>query len=337
MEGSRNLDKITIYDIAAKAGVSASTVSRVINNYPYVKKATRDKVHKLLAENNYILNETARSLVTQSSHMAGILISDIRMTHHTEGVYYIEQEFSKRGYSCIIYNTGLNPESMALHIQMLSQKKIEALVLVGSIYQNETVKRAISQFIPSVPVAICNGYFEAPNVYGVVADECNGVMDCVRLLAEKGRKKICFIYYNDTPSNQQKILGFTRGCREFLSDDSSCLVKVEMNISKVENILTDFFSSHSEVDAVIFAEDFLALIGLHVLATLNKRIPDDIAVIGINNSKYACISNPSLTSLDNMLYDMSIMAVRTLLNVLDGDYGNKHIILGTRIEERNST
>ena len=79
------MNETTIYDIAKKAGVSASTVSRVINNYQYVRKDTREKIQKLLDESNYIPNAAARSLVTQSSRMVGVLIADLRTTHHTDG------------------------------------------------------------------------------------------------------------------------------------------------------------------------------------------------------------------------------------------------------------
>lgn len=125
----------TIYEIAEKAGVSTSTVSRVINNYPYIKKETREKVQKILKEFKYIPNDTARSLVNKSSRMIGVLISDIRTTHYTEGVYYIQQEFSEKGYSCLIYNTGTDPEKQASYIQLLRQRKVEAVILIGSIYQ----------------------------------------------------------------------------------------------------------------------------------------------------------------------------------------------------------
>ena len=91
------MQEVTIYDIAKMAGVSPSTVSRIINNYPHVKKATRARVQKLLQEYHYIPNEAARGLVTQASRIIGILISDIRTTHHTDGVYYIEREFVRQG------------------------------------------------------------------------------------------------------------------------------------------------------------------------------------------------------------------------------------------------
>ena len=133
------MQEVTIYDIAKLAGVSASTVSRVINEYPHVKKSTRARVLKLLDEYHYVPNETARGLVNQSTRMIGILISDIRTTHHTDGVYYIEQELSKQGYSCLIYNTGSSKKDQTRYIQLLSQRKVEAAVLMGSIYQTEVV------------------------------------------------------------------------------------------------------------------------------------------------------------------------------------------------------
>ena len=97
---------MTIYDIAKEAGVSASTVSRVINNKPGVRKETKKKIQQLLAKYNYSPNEAARGLVTQASKIIGILVDDIRTIHHTDGAYIIERELVKLGYCCIIFNTG---------------------------------------------------------------------------------------------------------------------------------------------------------------------------------------------------------------------------------------
>ena len=203
--------QVTIYDIAKMANVSASTVSRVVNNKQNVNPKTRAKIMKLLAENNYVPNEAARGLVMQSSHMIGILITDIRTTQHTDGIYYIERELSAHGYSCLIHNTGRDESNWINYIQLLSQRKIEALVLMGSIYQSDVVREAISLYLPSIPVVICNGYFNAPNVYGLVSDEYNGVIECVELLAKKGRKHPSFLMNQTTPSNEQKKLGFEAG------------------------------------------------------------------------------------------------------------------------------
>ncbi|MBR2282127.1 MAG: LacI family DNA-binding transcriptional regulator [Spirochaetales bacterium] len=328
----------TIYDIAAKAGVSASTVSRVINNYPYVNKETRAKVLKVLAENNYVQNEAARSLVTQNSKMAGILIADVRTTHHTEGVYYVEHEFSNNGYSCLIYNTGTDPENQAKYIQILSQRKVEAVVLMGSVFQNSTVQNAIMVYLPNTPVAICNGYMDGPNIYGVTADEYGGVMKAVKLLAGKGRKKLAFISNHITPSNQSKIDGFKDGLRLYCNAAEPIVMEVDSgDILEFEKATLQLLKNHPDTDAIIFSEDYIALAGLHSLCNIGIKVPEQVAVVGLNNSKYAEISNPSLTSIDNMLYDTSLIAVRNVLEVLRGGHVNRRMSIGSDIVERSST
>lgn len=328
----------TIYDIAAKAGVSASTVSRVINNYPYVNKETRAKVLKVLSDSNYVQNEAARSLATQNSKMAGILIADVRTTHHTEGVYYVEHEFSNNGYSCLIYNTGTDPENQAKYIQILSQRKVEAVVLMGSVFQNSTVQNAIMVYLPNTPVAICNGYMDGPNIYGVTADEYGGVMKAVKLLAGKGRRHLAFITNRITPSNQCKIDGFKDGLRLYCNGQEPNVIEVKSNeIMDFEKTTLQLLKTCPETDAIIFSEDFIALAGLHALFNMGIKVPDQVAVVGLNNSRYAQISNPSLTSIDNMLYDTSLIAVRNVLEVLRGGHVNRRMSIGSDIVERSST
>ena len=328
----------TIYDIAEKAGVSASTVSRVINNYPYVNKETRAKVLKVIAESNYIQNDSARSLATQSTKMAGILIADVRTTHHTEGVYYVEHEFSKNGYSCLIYNTGTDPEQQAKYIQILSQKKVEAVVLMGSVFQNVTVQNAIMVCMPDTPVAICNGYLDGPNIYGVTSDERTGVMNAVKLLADKGRRNIAFLTNKLTPSNQNKVDGFNDGLKLYVKGGKEEVVEIQSGeVSDYEEATRRLIQTRPETDAIIFSEDYVAIAGLHALYEMGISVPDQVAVVGMNNSRYAQISNPALTSIDNMLYDTSLIAVRNLLEVLKGERVNHRMSIGTNIVERSST
>ena len=328
----------TIYDIAEKAGVSASTVSRVINNYPYVNKETRAKVLKVIAESNYIQNDSARSLATQSTRMAGILIADVRTTHHTEGVYYVEHEFSKNGYSCLIYNTGTDPEQQARYIQILSQKKVEAVVLMGSVFQNVSVQNAIMVCMPNTPVAICNGYLDGPNIYGVTSDEHGGVMNAVRLLASKGRKNIGFMTNRLTPSNQEKLDGFNDGYKLYVKGGTCEVIEIQSSeISDYVEATRQLMKAKPKTDAIIYSEDYIAIAGLHALYELGIQVPTQVSVVGMNNSRYAQISNPALTSIDNMLYDTSLIAVRNLLEVLKGERVNHRMSIGTNIVERSST
>ena len=329
--------QVTIYDIAKMANVSASTVSRVVNNKQNVSPKTRARILKLLAQHNYVPNEAARGLVTQSTHMIGVLITDIRTTHHTQGVYYIEQELSRQGYSCLIHNTGRDEQHWVHYVQELSQRKIEALILMGSIYQSDTMKEAIALYLPSVPVVICNGYFAAPNAYGIVSDEQGGVTDCVGLLRQTGCQKPAFLMNPSTPSNEQKKLGFLFGMGRYDPDLVPITVECGSAIEEVAAAVREMLEAHRDIDGIVFSEDNMAVVGLRTLADLGRRVPEDVQIVGINNSQLAKLSIPTLTSLDNMLYDISMTAVRHVLALLSGQRVSKKMLICTEIVTRGST
>lgn len=329
--------QVTIYDIAKMANVSASTVSRVVNNKQNVSAKTRARILKLLAEHSYVPNEAARGLVTQSSHMIGVLLTDIRTTQHTQGVYFIERELSSQGYSCIIHNTGRDQQSWVHYVQELSQRKIEALILMGSIYQADAMRAAIALFLPNVPVVVCNGYFAAPNVYGIVSDEMGGVTDCVGLLRETGCRRPAFLMNLSTPSNEQKKLGFLNGMARFYPDLSPLVLECDISLEEIAAATKGMLLEHPDVDGIVFSEDNMALVGLRILADLGRRVPEDVQIVGINNSRFAQLSIPSLTSLDNMLYDVSMTAVHHVLSLLAGQRVSKRTLIGTEIVARGST
>ena len=169
---------MTIYDIAQEAGVSASTVSRVINKKKGVNKNNRILVEALLKKYNFEPNASARGLVQQSTKIIGIVMSDIRTAHHAEGAYFMEQELKNYGYNCIIINSGFSDATREESIRTLFSRRVEAIVLVGSTFQSETMKKAILEYLGDLPVIIENGYIDLPNVYGVLADEEHGIADC---------------------------------------------------------------------------------------------------------------------------------------------------------------
>lgn len=329
--------KVTIYDIARMANVSPSTVSRVANNQPNVKKATRMRIMKLFEEYSYTPNETARCLVTQSSHMVGVLISDIRTTHHTDGIFYLQRELSNHGYSCLIYNTGTTDDEQAQYVQVLGQKKVDAAVLMGSIYQTENMRKALKKYLSSIPVFICNGYLDLPNVYGLIADERGGVSDCVRLLADNGKKDVAFIVNHYTPSNVLKREGFENGVARYCAGHSPVIIESGTGIPDIYSATQTLMRTHPDTRGIIFSEDMLAVIGIRALKEMGIRIPEDVAVIGINNSIYTEMCTPTLTSLDTMLYDLSMTVAKDIFSVLQGDHINKKVMIYSEIVERQST
>lgn len=326
---------MTIYDIAKEAGVSASTVSRVINGKEGIKKETREKIKNILEKSNYIPNDSARGLVMQSTKLIGILIEDIRVSHHTDAAYFIEKELSKSGYLVITLNTGFSDKKKAESIMLLSQRRVEGMILIGSMFGSKKVEESIERNLSNIPVIIVNGYIDAPNVYSILIDEKTGVYNLTKLFLDKGKTNIAFVSDYNTPSCIKKIEGYEKAMKECGYE-----IRVYKNIGNTleagKQITKSIIEENLPLDGIIYSVDILAVGGIKMLNELGKNIPDEIAVAGIDNTVYAEISYPSLTSIDNKLKESSIKAASILVKCLNGKNREKSTVLYTDIIRRSS-
>lgn len=337
--------RMTIYDIAKKAGVSASTVSRVINNKPGIKEETRKRVQKLLDESGYTPDVMARGLVMQASRIIGILIEDIRVSHHTDSAYVIEQEMTAHGYTCITFSTGNDPVQKAKYIEILEQRRVQGVILIGSMFASEPVKQAIQRHLSDIPVVIVNGVLDLPNVYNILIDEEHGTEDCVEYLFNRGCRRFAYIMDVSTPSNQKKLKGFRSGisrCDLSLTDDRiveapGCDPNPADSLTRGRAAAAILLERCPDVDAILCSTDMLAIGCMQVLQECGVKIPEQIAIMGVDNSLYGQICTPTLSSLDNKLTELSLNAARILLDAFDGRTASHKIMLFTDIVARQST
>ena len=327
---------MTIYDIAREAGVSASSVSRVVNHKPGVNPQTRKLIEGLLEKYNFIPSETARGLVNQSSKMLGILVADIRNVHYTDGAYFVEREFARLGYCCIIFNTGSDPAAKAEYIRILGKRQVEGAVLVGSTFQTKEVEEAIVQYLPDCPIIMANGYLDLPNVYGVLADEKEGVYNLARLLFTKGHDRLAFINDQYTPSNRMKIEGFRKALEEN-GQEEILIYDTDGTLEDAGQVTKQLIKEHPDINGIVYSVDLIAVGGGRALMDLDKKVPQEIAYVGVDNSIYAQISTPKLTSLDNKLLEISSVAARILKDVLEGRQTTKKVLVFSSIVERETT
>lgn len=335
---------MTIYDIAREAGVSASTVSRVINNRAGISESTRKKVQKLLDQYQYTPDVAARGLVTQASKFIGILIEDIRVSHHTESAYVIEQEMTRQGYTCITFSTGIESEQKAKYMKILEQRRVEGAIFIGAMFEDEAVKESIKQHLSGIPIVVINGDLGLPNTYSVLADEERGMEACVSLLVKKGRRKIGYLMDVENPANRRKKLGFCTGMlRNGLSTDEKMIFsevdgtigpKSSVERGRLETI--ELLRKYPDVDGILCETDMLAIGCMKQLREQGISVPDQVAVIGVDNSLYGQVCTPTLTTVDNKSGEMSLTAANMLLDVLQKRTVNHKMILMTDVIERES-
>ncbi|MDD4849821.1 MAG: LacI family DNA-binding transcriptional regulator [Gemmiger sp.] len=328
---------MTIYDIAREAGVSASSVSRVVNHKPGVKPATRAKIEALMEKYNFSLNETARGLSTQASKMIGILVTDIRTIHYTDTAYCVAQELAARGYCSILFNTGASDESQCHYLQILEQRSVEGVVLIGSSFQTPAVQAAIARHLPNIPVVLVNGYLDLPNVYGVLSDDVGGLASCVALLARKGRTRLAYVRDAKTPSGQLKLQGYLQGMAACGRAGDGWVYEATTDLQAGYEATQQILREHPDVQGILYSVDLIAAGGVRALTDSGKAVPGDVAVIGVDNCLYGELCNPRLTSLDNNLLQSSATGAMLLIDRLENRDAPHQVLLPYSIVERETT
>ncbi len=310
---------MNILEVAKKAGVSIATVSRVINKTAKVSEETQKRVLDAVRELGYLPNAMAKSLKTNSSlKLTGIICTDVTDFYYARALAALERELRKRGFETLLACTGNDIEMRHKAIYGMLDKSIGAIILVGSIFAEknpEHIKHAASL----VPVFIINGIVNVPNTYSVYCDDFKAMSFCCKALSDGRRKNFLYIYDSDSYSGLQKLKGFMSTTEK--SGIKTLILKCEKHspVAEIESDIIKALQSNPSTDAVIASEDYLAAIAQNCVAKSGKRTPDDVAVIGYNNSLLAEISNPTLTSLDNNIDKICVKTVENLNRVLNGE------------------
>lgn len=309
---------MTIYELAEKAGVSTATISRVLNNSPKVSEKTRDRIHKLMIEENYVPSAFARGLSGSPGKTIGILTIDIRDQYFAAVIHSLEQELSLYQYNVILCNTGGELDDQRNYISLLRQKQVDAMVLVGSVFRNPHLKGIIREVTETVPLIIVNEKVSGPNIYSVICEEGKGIEDAVRKLYESGRRSFLFVKPGQTYSSNRKERGFRKALENLDIATENRVLEIPKGLQPAQDASSRITDLPFTVDAVICGEDLTALGIIKGLKDNGVQIPGEIAVTGFNNSIYSECSSPSITTVDSQSDAMGLAAARLTLDILNG-------------------
>ncbi len=331
---------MNIYDIAALAGVSIATVSRVVNGSQKVSEKTRQKVLSIIEENGYTPNVFAQGLGLHTMHTIGILVPDIADPFMSSAVSYLEEQLKGYGYDCILSCSGFEQSSKEARVQMLLSKHIDALILVGSTYtghgRSERETHYIRNAAQQVPVFVLNGVVSGSNIYSSVSCDRQAVCEAVSALLRTGRKRVLFLTDSKSYSAREKRAGYEEALRAAgLPVPRSLMQHVPDSISGVRDFL---LNSHLSFDAAVATDDSMAVGVIKYAVQRNISIPNDLAIIGYNNSALASCSEPELSSIDNRSRQLCQETVNRLISVLDGDTSvPQHLSVPCQLIQRSTT
>ena len=306
---------MNIYDIANEAGVSITTVSRVLNNKGYVSEKTRKKIQDVLDRHEYRPSEIARGLVAGSMKTAAIMVADVRVPHYALTSYIMEQKLSKLGYMVWVCNTGEDQESCRKYFCMLAKRKVDGIILVGSIF-NRLCDDEMLNPLSDTPIVMANGKIERPNIYSVLVDEAYGMELATQHLYEKGHKNLAYVIDKETNAAQRKMDGFVRkmNCLGY-EDTQKRIYHAPYGLEGGAKIAEKLYKEG--YDGVVFGEDLTAVGAMNTWRRMGVRIPEDMALTGCNNSEYSYICNPQLTTVNNKGEVLSELTVQLFLDVIE--------------------
>lgn len=262
---------------------------------------------------------------------------DIRDVHHAAIAYEIERTMATAGYSTILCNLGGHPPpAPGEYLRTLNAQQIIGVFFVGSIFVTPQCREYIAKYVPNIPILFANAVLPLPNAYGVLSDEEDGTYHAVKRLAQAGRRSIAFVNDDETESEAHKLNGYRRAIREYGLTERC--YRAERSIEGGQFVTTHILQQDPNTDAIVFSEDTTAVGCLHALQVTGKRIPDEVAVIGCNNSVYCTICYPQLTSIDNSLHETGRMAAKQMIRLLNHESDvEKTICLPCRLVLRDTT
>lgn len=314
---SKNEDAMTtIKDIARKAGVAPSVVSRALNNKYGVKSSTKELILKLAEEMNYYPNTAARSLVTRKTGTIGIMMADISEPFYSQIIKGMEYIANQTGYTLLFSNSYESIEHNRVLHKMINAERVDGLVIVGSNIQEKNFSMTLIE--QEIPFVLVERNFSDPRVNCIWVDNIEGAYLATKYLIEKGRRKIAHIagnlYFQVT---LDRIEGYKKALREAKIDYSEELIVSGNYVwQSGYETMKDILRHHPQCDSVFIASDTMAYGALQAIAEAGLSVPDDIAVIGFDDLEFSRLTNPPLTTVHQPRYEMGKKSLELLVALL---------------------
>jgi LacI family transcriptional regulator len=303
----------TIRDVAQLAGVSTATVSKVVNNIPYVSDDTRQQVLDAISQLNYHTNTIARGLRKSKTATIGLITDDIEGVFTMAMMRGVEEIASARGSHVFLCNSYGDMEREREHLQALLAKQVDGIILMSGYRVQQRAAPALD--IGDVPVAYLYQYTADLAAPCIVPDDYGGGALGTRHLIELGRRRVAFI---NGPEHFEATHARLKGYRDALEQgglafDPALVRAGKWNQRSGYTLTHDLMAQADPPDALFCASDSLAAGAIDALHELGRQIPHDVAVVGFDNRYFSAYQRPPLTTVALPLYEMGVLAAEMLM------------------------
>jgi len=320
--------KPTIRDVAKKANVSVSTVSRVINQKGYVHESTQKLVNDIIEELGFVPNQLARNLTSRSSKIVGVIVPHLGHTFYGELLEGIEAQASTYGYKVMFCYTNDDPKRELEYLSFFEQYNVEGLIVASNF---SSTPKLLELNIPIITV----DHILDETIPSITSNNIKGGELAAKKLIDRGCKHILvFRGPSFLLTTQERTLGFLN----VMNDQG-----LHANIYDMDLINPDIFmikeiiASNPNVDGIFCFSDTLAFIVVNSLIQEGIKVPDDIAVIGYDNTPHSKWMNPGISTIHQSVNFMGKQSFNLLNKLIRGvELDTLHDIIDVYLVERET-
>ncbi len=316
---------MTIKDVAKYAGVSVATISRVLNEPDKVSEDTRNKVLKAVEETGYQQNLFGKHLRCKKTNIILVMLTSVVNSFCAKIVNSIDNEAKKHGYSIMICVTNDDPKTEERYLSYVKNKFVDGMIVINSTMNQQQMSELSSDF----PVIQCSEYADPHTTPYVTINNKQAAKDAVNHLIKIGKKDILFIGVDEPNiiSAKERLEGYKEVLNENnIEYDCKKVVFSNFGFRNTQRLMKDYFKNGVNIDAIFAISDKMAAAAIVSLQEKGLKVPEDIIVIGFDNTDISYIFNPTITTVAQPHKEMGKTAFKMLLERINDVKCENHIL-----------
>lgn len=323
----------TLKDVSERAGVTVTTVSRVLNNRGYISEKTRAKVYQSMKELNYQPNELARSLTKKHSNMIGVIVPTIQHPFFSQLAYYLEQYCFKKNFKILLCNSQAQVEKEQEYIDMLKSNQVAGMVIAS---RTPDVEKYVERDMPIVMIERQSGGYGI----NIRCDNEQGGELATRHLIECGCKKLLHIsgeFSKGLPGDRRAV-AFERVCQEAgIPYQIFATTEQEFYTRSYTQIIQEVFAQMPDVDGIFASNDTMAAQILQYCHEHGINVPEQLQVVGFDDVELCQLTTPHLTTIHQPVKKMAEVAVNSIIGRRSKKVIATRTVLPVELKVRGST
>lgn len=339
-----NMSAFTIKDIAKICNVGISTVSRAINDDPGININTKERILKVIEEYHYVPNNSARNLKIAESNTIALLIKGIDNQFFQGMLKIFEEELKKMEYTFLIHAVGEEQDDASVALELAKEKRLKGIIFLGGLMDYPEEKMNMI----GIPYVLCTVAMDMDkprrNCLSVSIDDERESYKAVDYLCKKGHKKIAIIAgrKTDYAVGGLRLKGYKRALSDNGIEYDPALVAYmkpdipEYSAANGYEVMRELLASGLEFTAIYVISDLTAFGAYKAVFEAGKSIPEDYSIMGFDGLEVTKYFNPSLTTIVQPCSRMVKYSIKLLMEAIDGNVGNKQLIMDADLLERDS-